>query len=125
MNKILIGLSWPYANGEFHIGHLGSSLPADILARYYRLKGAKVCFVSGSDCYGTPISIQAQQEGKTPQEIAEKYHRKFVDVLNRLDFTFDNYSKTDSQYHINFAKEFHKELYKTKYVAWNIRTSYF
>ena len=114
--NIFIGLSWPYANGEFHIGHLGSSIPADIIARYYRLKGHDVCFVSGSDCYGTPISIQAQKENRKPSEIAEFYHEKFVDVLEKLQFSFDNYTKTTSENHISFAQNFHKNLYEGDYV---------
>lgn len=116
MNKILIGLSWPYSNNELHIGHLGSSLPADILARFYRLKGKEVCFVSGSDCYGTPISIQAQTEGKSPEGIAQFYHEKFVSIFRDLDFSFDNYSQTNKKSHIKFAKKFHEDLYKTKFV---------
>ena len=116
MNNIFIGLSWPYANGELHIGHLGSSLPADILARYYRLKGNKVCFVSGSDCFGTAISIQAQKEGKSPKEISDFYHEKFVEVFKDLDFSFDKYTKTSNNQHIEFAREFHRELYNTKYI---------
>ena len=111
MNNIFIGLSWPYANGELHIGHLGSSLPADILARYYRLKGNKVCFVSGSDCFGTPISIQAQKENKSPTEITDDYHEKFVQVFKDLDFSFDIYTKTTNKQHIEFARNFHKNLY--------------
>ena len=117
MNKILIGLSWPYSNNELHIGHLGSSLPADILARYYRLKGKEVCFVSGSDCYGTPISIQAQIEGKSPHEIAETYHEKFVSILRDLNFSFDNYSHTIKDSHLEFARKFHEDLYNTDFVC--------
>ena len=117
MNNIFIGLSWPYANGELHIGHLGSSLPADILARYYRLKGNNVCFVSGSDCFGTPISIQAQKENKSPKEITDNYHEKFVQVFKELDFSFDNYTKTTNEQHIDFARNFHNDLYKTEYVS--------
>ena len=117
MNNIFIGLSWPYANGELHIGHLGSSLPADILARYYRLKGNKVCFVSGSDCFGTPISIQAQKENKSPKDITDNYHEKFVQVFNALDFSFDNYSKTTNSQHVEFARNFHEDLYNTNYVS--------
>ena len=116
MNNIFIGLSWPYANGELHIGHLGSSLPADILARYYRLKGNNVCFVSGSDCYGTPISIQAQKEKKSAKEISDSCHEKFIEIFKDLNFSFDNYAKTTSENHIDFAREFHKELYDTEYV---------
>ena len=116
-NKIFIGLSWPYANNELHIGHLGSSLPADILARYFRLKGHDVCFVSGSDCFGTPISIQAQKENTSPNEISDYYHEKFENIFKDLDFSFDNYSKTNTSYHIDFAKSFHKSLYNTRFVS--------
>lgn len=117
MNNIFIGLSWPYANGELHIGHLGSSLPADILARYYRLKGYNVCFVSGSDCFGTPISIQAQKGNKSPKQITDEYHEKFVNIFKDLDFSFDNYTKTTNSQHIEFARNFHQELYHTNYVC--------
>ena len=118
MNKnILIGLSWPYANGELHIGHLGSSLPADVIARFHRLKGNKVMFVSGSDCFGTPASIQAQKENCSPMDIVSKYHEKFVDVFNRADFTFENYTRTTDPRHIAFAQDFHRDLYKSDYVC--------
>lgn len=116
MNNILIGLSWPYCNGELHIGHLGSSLPADVLARYFRLKGDKVCFVSGSDCFGTPISIQAQKEKRSPEEITDYYHNKFVDIFQRLNFSFDVYTQTNNNEHIKFCKDFHAKLFKTEFV---------
>jgi len=74
---ILIGSAWPYANGSLHIGHIAALLPADVIARYYRAKGDGVCFVSGSDCHGTPVAIRAKQENKTPQEISEFYHTEF------------------------------------------------
>jgi methionyl-tRNA synthetase len=61
--KVFIGGAWPYANGSLHLGHVAALLPGDILARYYRLKGDEVLFVSGSDCHGTPISIRANKEG--------------------------------------------------------------
>ena len=61
--SIFIGGAWPYANGSLHLGHIAALLPGDILARYYRLKGERVLYVSGSDCNGTPISIRANQEG--------------------------------------------------------------
>lgn len=118
MNKnILIGLSWPYANGELHIGHLGSSLPADIIGRYYRLKGDKVMFVSGSDCFGTPASIQAQKENCNPMEIVDKYHQKFVEAFKLADFQFENYTRTTDPRHIAFAQDFHRDLYKSDYVT--------
>ena len=74
--SIFIGGAWPYANGSLHLGHIAALLPGDILARYYRLKGESVLYVSGSDCNGTPISIRANQEGVTIQDIADRYHRR-------------------------------------------------
>ena len=71
--KILIASAWPYANGSLHLGHLAALLGADTLARYFRLKGADVLFVSGSDCHGTPISVAAKKAGVEPGEIAQKY----------------------------------------------------
>ena len=65
--NILIGISWPFANGDLHIGHAASSLPGDVIARYHRLKGNNVVLVSGSDCHGTPIDIKALQEKKKAQ----------------------------------------------------------
>lgn len=96
---VFIGGAWPYANGSLHLGHIASLLPGDILARYYRLKGEEVLYVSGSDCNGTPISIRASQEGTTTEKIAEKYHREFVDTFEKLGFSYDYYTRTDSPYH--------------------------
>ena len=118
MNRnILIGLSWPYANGELHIGHFGSSLPADIIGRYYRLKGDKVMFVTGSDCFGTPASIQAQKENCNPIDIVDKYHDLFVKAFAQADFKFENYTKTVEPRHIAFAQDFHRDLYKSDFVT--------
>lgn len=87
--SIFIGGAWPYANGPLHLGHIASLLPGDILARYYRLKGEQVLYVSGSDCNGTPISIRAKQEGVSPQEIADHFHQEFKTCFEKLGFTFD------------------------------------
>ena len=80
--RIFIGVAWPYANSPLHIGQIaGAYLPPDIFARYHRIKGNEVLMVSGSDQHGTPITIRAEQEGKTPAEIANKYHRAGKKVL--------------------------------------------
>ncbi|WP_042142841.1 methionine--tRNA ligase [Paucisalibacillus sp. EB02] len=97
--SIFIGGAWPYANGSLHIGHLSSLLPGDILARYFRLKGEEVLYVSGSDCNGTPIAIKAKQEGISPKDIADKYHKEFMETFEKLGFTYDCYTRTDSQQH--------------------------
>ena len=116
MKKILIGGAWPYANGSLHIGHIAGLLPGDILARYHRAIGDDVYFVSGSDCHGTPVAIRAKQENRTPQEISDFYHKEFVECFEKLGFTYDLYTKTSSDAHKNFVKEFHGKLYESPYV---------
>lgn len=113
---ILIAGAWPYANGSLHIGHIAGLLPGDVLARYYRAKGEKVCYVSGSDCHGTPVSIRARKENRTPEEISDFYHEEFKECFKKLGFSYDCYSKTSSGEHIRFVKEFHKRLYQSPYV---------
>lgn len=113
---VLIGGAWPYANGSLHIGHIASLLPGDVLARYYRAKGEEVFYVSGSDCHGTPITIRARQEGKTPGEISDHYHDEFIEVFRKLGFTYDYYGKTSSLEHISFVQLFHKKMYESKLI---------
>lgn len=84
MTNIFIGGAWPYANGSLHLGRLASLLPGDVLARYFRAKGDQVLYVSGSDCHGTPVAVQAIQEGVAPGDIADRYHGEFVDCFERL-----------------------------------------
>lgn len=116
MRNILIGGAWPYANGSLHIGHIAALLPGDVLARYHRAIGDHVYFVSGSDCHGTPVALRAKQEKKSPQEISDLYHKEFVDCFNRLGFSYDVYTKTSSDEHKNFVREFHKKMYDGSYV---------
>jgi methionyl-tRNA synthetase len=114
--NILIGGAWPYANGSLHIGHIAALLPGDILARYHRAKGDNVIFVSGTDCHGTPVSIRAKQENRTPEDISEKYHNEFYDCFSRLGFSYDLYGKTSSDDHKKFVIDFHKKLYSCGHV---------
>jgi len=114
--NILIGGAWPYANGSLHIGRVAALIPGDILARYFRAKGDKVFYVSGSDCHGTPVAIRAKQEEKTPDEISSFYHEEFTQCFEKLGFSYDLYDKTSSDEHKNFVKEFHKTMYEGKYI---------
>lgn len=109
--NVLIGGAWPYANGSLHIGHIAGLLPGDVLARYHRVKGDKVYYVSGSDCHGTPVALRAKQEDKTPFEISEYYHNEFSECFEKLGFSYDHYGKTSSEEHKNFIKEFHEAMY--------------
>jgi len=99
MERIFVGVAWPYANGPLHLGHVaGAYLPADIFARYHRLKGNEVLMVSGSDQHGTPITITAEQEGKTPGDIAAKYHRSFLQCWQKLGIEFDLFTTTGTAF---------------------------
>jgi methionyl-tRNA synthetase len=109
--KIFIGGAWPYANGSLHLGHIAALLPGDILARYFRIKGDEVLYVSGSDCHGTPISIRANAEKVSPKDITDKYHKEFSDCFSKLGFSYDLYTRTDEAFHHKVVKEIFIELY--------------
>ncbi len=111
--KILIGSAWPYANGSLHIGHLAALLPGDVIARYHRLKGDDVYFLSGSDCFGTPVAIRAKQENKSPEEISGFYHNEFRECFEKMGFTYDLYGKTSDETHQTFVQNFHRKLYES------------
>ena len=103
----------PYANGPLHIGHLaGAYVPADIYARYLRLKGKDVAFVCGSDEHGAAIPIRAKKEGISPQKIIDKYHSIIKKSFEDFGISFDNYSRTSSKIHHKMASEFFNELNK-------------
>jgi methionyl-tRNA synthetase len=110
--RTLITTALPYANGPVHIGHLaGVYVPADIYARYLRLKGEEVAFIGGSDEHGVPITLKAKNEGVTPQDIVDKYHNIIKDSFERFGISFDIYSRTSSKVHHETASEFFKKLY--------------
>lgn len=114
--NILIGGAWPYANGTLHVGRLAALIPGDVLARYHRKKGDKVLYVSGSDCHGTPISVQAKTEGVEPATIASKYHKSFVHCFEELGFSYDLYTRTDDNYHKEEAQKIIIELYEKGFI---------
>ena len=114
--NVIIGNAWPYANGPLHLGRIASLMPGDILARYHRLMGDDVVFVSGSDSHGTPVTAKAKEEGISPLESSEKYHEEFVRCFNKLGFSFDIFSKTHTEYHSKKVQEFIMELYKKGYI---------
>ncbi len=110
--RTLITSALPYANGPVHIGHLaGVYVPADIYARYLRMKNEDVLFIGGSDEHGVPITLKAKNEGVTPQDIVDKYHGIIKDAFSRFGISFDVYSRTSAQVHHETASEFFKKLY--------------
>lgn len=115
--KILVAAAWPYANGSLHLGHVAGLIGADILARFWRLKGADVLYVSGSDCHGTPISVEAEKQEVAPRVIAEKYHQEFLDTLvDGLNFSYDNYTSTLTETHKQVVQEMFLKLYDKKLI---------
>lgn len=98
--NVLVGVAWPYVNGEKHIGQIaGAYLPPDIFARYQRMAGNDVLMVSGSDTHGTPIMLKADAEGLTPAQVVDKYHELFIDGCLAMGLTFDLYTHTETQNH--------------------------
>ena len=112
-NRTLVTCALPYANGPVHIGHLaGVYVPADIYVRYLRMKGEDVLYVCGSDEHGVPITIKAQKEGCTPQDIVDRYHKIIKNSFAGLGINFDIYSRTSSKTHHRNASDFFKKLYE-------------
>ncbi|MEI7424407.1 MAG: methionine--tRNA ligase [Prolixibacteraceae bacterium] len=110
--RTLITSALPYANGPVHIGHLaGVYVPADIFARYLRMKGEEVLFIGGSDEHGVPITLKAKKEGTTPQAIVDKYHGMIKDSFEKFGISFDVYSRTSAKIHHETASEIFKTLY--------------
>ena len=111
--RTLVTCALPYANGPVHIGHLaGVYVPADIYVRYLRMRGEEVLYVCGSDEHGVPITIKARQQGCTPQDIVDKYHKIIDESFKGLGINFDIYGRTSSKVHEKNASEFFKKLYE-------------
>ena len=115
--RILVAAAWPYANGPLHLGHVaGCYLAADIFARYHRLKGNRVLMVSGSDSHGTPITVRADQEGVSPQEILDRYHALFLDTWSKLGITFDLFTTTHTENHQTIVQDIFRVLREKGYI---------
>ncbi len=114
---ILVSVAWPYASADIHQGNVtGSYLPADIYARFHRLKGNHVLMVSGSDSHGTPVTVKAEEEGKTPLEIVDIYHGRFLNVFQGLGLTYDLFTHTDTENHHQVTQDLFKALLDNEYL---------
>jgi methionyl-tRNA synthetase len=115
--KILVAVAWPYANGPRHIGHVaGFGVPADIFARYHRLKGNDVLMVSGTDEHGTPIMLAADAEGVSPREIADRYSAVTRDDLRRLGLSYDLFTRTTTRNHHRVVQDVFRTLFERGYL---------
>jgi methionyl-tRNA synthetase len=105
--NIHVSVAWPYANGDMHVGHLaGTYLPADIFARYHRLKGNNVLMVSGSDSHGTPISVEADKRGIPARQVFEHYHERFLLTQQKIGISYNLFTHTDTENHHRIAQDF-------------------
>ena len=112
-SPIIVTSALPYANGPLHLGHLaGAYLTADFFVRYNRLKGEDVLFICGSDEHGVPITIAAEKEGVSPQDIVDRYHEWNKDTFQKMGISFDYYGRTSSAIHHETSQEIFTELYE-------------
>jgi len=117
LGKILVTSAWPYINVTPHIGNLvGSVLSADVVARYYRLKGEDVVMVSGSDEHGTPIEVEAIRLGVSPKALTDRNHARVVELFRRWGISFDNYTRTESPVHKEFVRDHLTKIFKNGYI---------
>jgi methionyl-tRNA synthetase len=115
--RILVAVGWPYANGSLHLGHIaGAYLPADIFARYHRMVGDEVLMVSGSDIHGTPITVRAEQESRTPQEIVDQFHPEFLGYWRDLGISFDLFTHTGTENHAEVTHDIFLRLMEHGYI---------
>ena len=124
--KILVGVAWPYVNGDLHLGHLaGYLLPADMFARFQRLRGNDVLMISGSDCHGTPITVEADKSGKTPAEIVKTYHQQDIELFKLYDLSYNLYTDTTTEQHMTTVQEMFLDLLKSGYIVKDTMQQYY
>nr|WP_092258815.1 methionine--tRNA ligase [Corynebacterium cystitidis] len=117
-SNVLVCVAWPYANGPRHIGHVaGFGVPSDVFARYQRMRGNNVLMVSGTDEHGTPLLVQADKEGVTVKELADKYNRQIVEDLAGLGLSYDLFTRTTTRNHYAVVQELFKGLYANGYMV--------
>ncbi len=113
---VLTAVAWPYANGPRHIGHVsGFGVPADVFSRYQRMAGNDVLMVSGTDEHGTPILVQADQEGVSPRELADRYNRVIVQDLQGLGLSYDLFTRTSTRNHYSVVQELFRTVHRNGY----------
>lgn len=116
--KILVAVAWPYSSSYVHVGNVGGVyLPADIFARYQRLRRNDVIMVSGSDSHGTPITVKADEEGVSPREVFERYHQSFLDGFIKLGLAYDLFTHTDTENHHRVAQDIFLTLLENGYLS--------
>jgi methionyl-tRNA synthetase len=114
---ILVAVAWPYGNSQIHAGNLaGSYLPADIYARYQRLKGNRVLMVSGTDSHGTPITVRAEAENVSPEEVYQRFHSGFLELFQKVGISYDLFTSTHTENHFNVSQAMFQALMKNGFM---------
>ena len=117
MSRILSAVAWPYANGPRHIGHVaGFGVPSDVFSRYMRMAGHDVLMVSGTDEHGTPILVEAEKQGLTAQQLADRYNRVIVEDLTALGLTYDLFTRTTTRNHYAVVQEMFRTVHRNGYM---------
>ncbi len=115
---VLTAVAWPYANGPRHIGHVaGFGVPSDVFSRYQRMAGNQVLMVSGTDEHGTPIQVQADREGVSARELADRYNRVIAEDLQGLGLTYDLFTRTTTRNHYSVVQAMFTALYDNGYIV--------
>jgi methionyl-tRNA synthetase len=114
--NILVCVAWPYASGVRHVGHMSTYIPSDVFARYHRMKGNNVLMVSGSDEHGTPVTLVADREGKSPEEVARYYHAVIKDGFDRMGMIWECYTETHTENHIAVTQSVFNSLLNAGYL---------
>jgi methionyl-tRNA synthetase len=118
MSHVLAAVAWPYANGPRHIGHVsGFGVPSDVFSRYMRMSGHDVLMVSGTDEHGTPIQVQADADGVTPRELADRYNRVIVEDLHGLGLSYDLFTRTTTRNHYAVVQQLFTGLHENGYIV--------
>jgi methionyl-tRNA synthetase len=114
---VLVAVAWPYASAKIHVGNItGAYLPADILARYHRLRGREVLMVSGSDSHGTPVTVRADEEGVSPEDVYKQYHAEFIELFQKMGLTYDIFTSTHTSNHFDIASKLFLSLKENGYL---------
>jgi methionyl-tRNA synthetase len=115
---VLTAVAWPYANGPRHIGHVaGFGVPSDVFSRYQRMAGNQVLMVSGTDEHGTPIQVQADREGVTARELADRYNRVIAQDLQKLGLSYDLFTRTTTRNHYAVVQDLFTALHSNGYIV--------
>ncbi|MEX0787240.1 MAG: methionine--tRNA ligase [Anaerolineales bacterium] len=124
--NILVAVAWPYANADIHVGNIaGAYLPADIFARYHRLRGNRVLMVSGTDAHGTPITVRADSEGRSPEEVYHRFHDRFLELFLRAGLSYDLFTTTHNPNHFRVSQDFFLGLQHNGYLETRTEDQWF